>query len=109
MEGAGLADGFVVRPELLAAPAAAVGEAAAALGAALARARADLAALGDVAGDDEQGRAFAARYVPVAAEGFEAIGRSVDAVSSFGRGLRATSGQYVADDGRAADGFDGRA
>jgi hypothetical protein len=104
-----VADGFVVRPELLAVPAAAFDDAAAALGAALDRARADLAALGDVAGDDEQGRAFASRYVPVAAEGLEAIGRSVDAVGSFGRGLRATSGQYVVDDGGAADGFGGRA
>ena len=104
-----MADGFAVRPEMLAAPAAAFDDAAAALGAALARARADLAALGDVAGDDEQGRAFASRYAPVATEGLDAIGRSADAVGSFGRGLRVTTGQYVVDDGGAADGFGGRA
>jgi hypothetical protein len=99
----------MVRPELLATPAAAFDEAAAALAAALVRARADLAALGDVAGDDEQGRAFAGRYEPVAAEGLEAMRRSVDAVRSFGRGLRATSEQYVTGDGGAADGFGGEA
>ena len=103
-----MAEGFAVRPELLTGPAAAFDHAAAALGAALARARADLAALGDVTGDDEQGRGFAARYRPVAGEGLEAIGRSVDAVGSFGRGLRATSGQYVDGDRGAADGLDGR-
>lgn len=100
-----MTDGFVVRPELLAAPAAAFDDAAAGLAAALARARADLAALGDVAGEDEQGRAFAARYVPVATGGLEAIGRSVDAVGSFGHGLHATSEQYVTGDDGAADGF----
>jgi hypothetical protein len=100
-----VADAFVVRPELLAAPAAAFADTAAALGAALARTRADLAALGDVAGDDKQGRAFASRYVPIAAEGLDAIGRSVDAVGSFGGGLRAASEQYVAGDDAGASRF----
>jgi hypothetical protein len=104
-----VADGFVVRSELLAAPAAAFDDASAGLGAALDRARADLAALGDVAGDDEQGRAFASRCVPGAAEGLDAVGRSSDAMGSFGRGLRATSEQYIVGDGGAADGFRGRA
>jgi hypothetical protein len=102
-------DGFAVRPELLAAPAAAFDDAAMGLAAALRRARADLAALGDLASDDEQGRAFAAGYAPVATEGLDAIARSVDVVGSFGRGLRATSAQYVTGDDGAADGFGGRA
>ena len=100
-----MADGFVVRPELLAAPAAAFDDAAAALAAAVDRVRADLEALGDVSGDDEQGRAFAARYVPVAAEGLEAVRRSVDAVGSFGGGLRASARQYAVGDDGAAGGF----
>ena len=103
-----MADGFVVRSELLAAPAVAFDDAAGTLAAARARAQADLAGLGDVCGDDEQGRAFASRYLPVASEGLEAIGRSADTVGSFGSGLRATSEQYAAGDRGAADGFDGR-
>jgi hypothetical protein len=104
-----MADGFAIRPELLASPANTFDDAAATLAAALAGARADLEGLGDLSGDDEQGRAFASRYEPVAAEGLTAIGRSVDAVGSFGRGLRATSEQYITGDGGAADGFGGRA
>jgi hypothetical protein len=102
-------EGFVVRPEILSGPAISFDDAADSLAGALARARADLAALGDASGDDEQGRAFASRYVPTATEGLDAIGRSVDAVASFGRGLRATSEQYVTGDGGAAAGFDNRA
>jgi hypothetical protein len=104
-----VAEGFVVRPELLTDPAASFDDAAGALAAALTRARVDLAALGDVGGDDDQGRAFAARYHPVVAEGLEAIRRSVDAVGSLGHGLLATSEQYTTGDGGAAAGFDGRA
>ncbi|NMO88665.1 hypothetical protein [Actinomycetospora sp. TBRC 11914] len=103
-----MADGFAVRPELLAAPAAAFDEAAATLRTAVAQARADLAALGDVCGDDEQGRAFASRYDPVAAEGIAAISRSVDVVASFGDGLRAVVAQYAEGDDDAADAVAGR-
>lgn len=102
-----MADGFAVRPELLVAPATGFDEAAAALRIAVTRARADLTALGDVCGDDEQGRAFAARYDPVAAAGLAAIGRSAEAVEAFGRGLRTTSGQYVSGERAAADSFGG--
>ena len=104
-----MTEGFVVRPQILSGSASSFDDAADALAVALDRARADLAALGDVAGDDEQGRAFASRYDQVVAEGHDALGRSVDAVASFGRGLRATSEQYVTGDGGAAAGFDGRA
>ena len=103
-----MADRFVVRQELLATRAASFDGAASALAAALARARADLAPLGDVAGDDEQGRAFASRYVPVAEEGIAGIGRSAEAIGSFGRGLRATSEQYALGDDSASDGFGGK-
>lgn len=102
-----MADGFAVRPELLAAPAAAFEAAAELLRIALTQARADLAALGDIGGDDEQGRAFARQYAPVAAEGLGAVEGSVDAVGSFGRGLRATSEQYAAGEDDAAHGFGG--
>jgi hypothetical protein len=108
LEEDSVTDGFAVRPEVLAGPAASLDDAADALAAAVSRARDDLAALGDIAGDDEQGRAFASRYGPVAAEGLAAIGRSVDAIGSFGRGMRATSQQYVAGDGGAADAFGGK-
>lgn len=101
-----MADGFAVRPELLAAPAAAFDDAARVLGSAVAQARADLAALGDVSGDDEQGREFAARYDPLVAEGLAAIGRSADLVGSFGGGLRAVADQYAVGDDDAARGFD---
>jgi hypothetical protein len=102
-----VADGFAVHPELLAGPAAGFDEAASALRSAVARARADLAALGDVSGDDDQGRAFATRYDPVAAAGLAALGRSADVVGSFGDGLRAVSAQYAVGDDGAARGFAG--
>ena len=101
-----MADGFAVRPELLAAPAAAFDDASRLLRSAVAQARADLAALGDASGDDEQGRAFKSRYDPVVAEGLAAIGRSADVVSSFGGGLRAAADQYAVDDDDAARGMD---
>jgi hypothetical protein len=103
-----VADGFGVRPEHLAAPAASFDDAAAGLRTALTQARAALAALGDVCGDDEQGRAFAGRYDPVAAQGLDAIGRAADAVASFGDGLRASVEQYVVGEDRAAGGFTDR-
>jgi hypothetical protein len=102
-----VADGFAVRPELLAAPADSFAEVADALSSAVDRARADLASLGDVCGDDEQGRAFAARYDPVAADGLAAIGRSAGTVGSFGTGLRAVVEQYAAGDDGVAGGFGG--
>jgi hypothetical protein len=102
-----VAEGFAVRPGLLAAPAAAFDDAAG-LRTALARARAELAALGDVCGDDEQGRAFAGRYDAVAAQGLDAIGRSAEAVSSFGGALRAVAGQYAVGDDGAVGGFTDR-
>lgn len=100
-----MAEGFAVRPEHLVAPAASFDDAAVALRAAVAQARADLAALGDVCGDDEQGRAFASRYEPVTAQGLDAVGRSADVVASFGGGLRAAAKQYEAGDDGAAGGF----
>ncbi len=101
-----MADGFAVRPELLAAPTAAFDDAARLLKSAVAQARADLAALGDVSGDDEQGRAFASRYDPVVAKGLAAISRSADVVGSFGGGLRAVADQYAVGDDDAARGLD---
>lgn len=100
-----MADVFAVRPALLAAPAGSFGDAADALRAAVVRARADLASLGGVGGDDEQGRAFAARYDTVASDGLAAIEHSAATVGSFGAGLRAVSEQYVAGDDGAAGGF----
>jgi uncharacterized protein YukE len=103
-----VAEGFAVRPGLLAAPAAALDDAAAGLRTALARARAELAALGQMCGDDEQGHAFADRYDAVATHGLDAIGRSAEAVSSFGGALRAVAEQYAAGDDGAVGGFTDR-
>ncbi|MCD2186687.1 hypothetical protein [Actinomycetospora soli] len=89
---------FGTRPEDLEAAAAQFDEAGRIAVEAAAALRSALAGLGDVAGDDEQGRTFAAQYDPKAAEGVTAIGREATGLGSLGGALRATAADYRAGD-----------
>ena len=82
-------DGFATHPAELTAAAARFDEAAGIVADAVAALRSTLGGLGDVLGTDEQGRAFAARYEPTAAEGLAAIGQEAGGVRSLGDALRA--------------------
>ena len=55
---------------------------------------------------DEQGRAFAARYDPVAGDGLAAMDREARGTRSLGDALRATARDYAAGDAAAADGLE---
>ncbi|WP_433802489.1 hypothetical protein [Actinomycetospora sp. CA-084318] len=92
---------FGTRPEDLEAAATRFDEAGRIAAEAVAALRSTLAGLGDVAGDDEQGRTFAAQYDPKAAEGITAIGQEAAGLSSVGGALRATAAEYRAGDAGA--------
>ncbi len=93
--------GFGTRPEDLEAAATRFDEAGRIAADAVAALRSALSGLGDVAGDDDQGRTFAAQYDPKAAEGVDAIGREAAGLSSLGGALRATAAEYRAGDAGA--------
>ncbi|MDL5160143.1 hypothetical protein [Actinomycetospora termitidis] len=100
-----MAGGFGTRPEDLEAAAARFDEAARIAADACASLRSSLSGLGDVAGDDEQGRTFAARYDPKAAEGMTAIEQEATGLGALGGALRSTAADYRAGEGGAAAGF----
>jgi hypothetical protein len=85
---------FGTRPEDLEAAGTRFDEAGRIASEAAAALRSALGGLGDVAGDDEQGRTFAARYDPKAAEGIDAIAREAAGLSSLGGALRGTAAAY---------------
>ncbi|MEJ2866811.1 hypothetical protein WCD74_03485 [Actinomycetospora sp. OC33-EN08] len=100
-----MTSGFGARPEDLEAAAARFDEAARIAADACASLRSSLSGLGEVAGDDEQGRTFAARYDPKAAEGVGAIEQESAGLRSLGDALRATAQEYRAGEADGAAGF----
>ena len=97
-----MTEGFATQPGELAAAAARFDEAAGIAADAVAALRSALGGLADGLGTDEQGRAFAARYEPAAAEGLAAIEREAAGVRSLGDALRGTAHDYGAGDADVA-------
>lgn len=98
-----MTDGFATQPADLAAAAARFDEAAGIVADAVAALRSALGGLGDGLGTDDEGRAFAARYEPAAAEGIAASERGAAGVRSLGDALRSTAHDYGAGDAAVAD------
>ena len=99
-------DGFGTLPAELTAAAARFDEAAGVVADAVAALRTTLAALGDPLGTDEQGRAFAARYDPLVAEGLSALDRETGGLRSLGDALRSSAHDYEARDATLAAGLE---
>src|SRR5712692_9937352 len=68
------------------------------LGSALGRLQATLASLGDVSGDDDQGRQFAAGYKPNAAMVQQAVQNLAKGLTAIGLGLEVMGTNYQAGD-----------
>jgi len=98
-------DGFATRPAELTAAAARFDEAAGIVADAVAALRVALGGLGEHLGTDEQGRAFAARYDPTAAEGLTAIEREAGGLRALGDGLRAGARDYGTTETGVTDGW----
>lgn len=93
--------GFGTRPEDLEAAAARFDEAGRIAADAVTALRSELGELGTVAGDDEQGRTFAAQYDPKATEGVTALEQEAAGLGSLGGALRVTAAEYRAGDAGA--------
>jgi hypothetical protein len=98
-------EGFATHPGELTAAAARFDEAAGIVADAVAALRTALGERGEHLGTDEQGRAFAARYEPKAAEGLAAIEQEADGVRSLGDALRAGAHDYGATEAGVTDGL----
>lgn len=100
-----MSEGFATQPTDLEAAAERLDETARAVADAVTALRAALDGLGNYVGDDEQGRAFAARYAPKVSEGVAAMTDEVGAVRSLADALRSTAGAYQGDDHGNAGAF----
>jgi uncharacterized protein YukE len=97
-----MSGGFATQPDDLDAAARRFDEAADVAAQALAELRSTLAGLGDYLGADEQGRAFAARYDPAAADGLAALGHEAESLRSLGPALRQAAEAFRGDDAAGA-------
>jgi uncharacterized protein YukE len=89
-----VADRFSVDPASLRRAGAEVGKEARALEAALNRLQSRLSSLGDVCGDDEQGRSFAAGYQPKVELLERALQQMVRGLENVDRGLNLMADNY---------------
>lgn len=97
-----MSGGFATQPDDLDAASRRFDEAAETVAQALAELRSGLATLGDHLGADEQGRTFAARYDPAAADGLATLGRETDSLRSLGPALRQAAEAFRGDDDAGA-------
>jgi hypothetical protein len=97
-----------VRPDALAPAAGRFRGVADDLGRALVDLRGALGALGDVAGGDEQGRAFDAGYRPRADEGLHALDTLARVLAGVPEGLDRAAAGYRASDGAVGQGLGGQ-
>jgi uncharacterized protein YukE len=91
-----VADRFSIDPASLRRAGAQVGKEARALEAALNRLQSRLSSLGEVCGDDEQGRSFAAGYQPKVELLERALQQMVSGLENVDRGLNLMAANYEA-------------
>jgi len=93
-----MADKLSVHPETILAASARFELEGELLGSALSRLQATLASLGDVSGDDDQGRQFAEGYKPNAAMVQQAVQNLAKGLTAIGLGLEVMGTNYQAGD-----------
>jgi uncharacterized protein YukE len=94
-----VADRFTVEPGSLRGAGSQLGQEAQVLAGALSRLQGRLGSLGDVTGDDDQGRAFAAGYQPKVELLERALRQMVTALEDMDAGLRLMADRYEGSDG----------
>jgi uncharacterized protein YukE len=91
-------DRFSIHPESLIRAGSQFGVEGARLADALARLESQLGALGDVCGNDDQGREFARGYAPNSALLRQALGNMANGLDAIGRGLEVMGINYAGGD-----------